>query len=384
MVQLQKAVKALAAAPSVAGGEVFVLGGKGMVCPTVSSAFEATYDPLVEKTQPLEPQEASLEPAPKAERISFETIAPERAVEHEEAGRGTEGLAEMHQEEIGRALAGIQAAREAGMDWEDIRTKAVEEGSPIRALRDGAVEMEVGGKVITVPLPGGLAAQPITAAEEKTEEPEPVERKRWYESYRWFYSSENILVIAGLGAEQNERVWKRAKPGDMVVWADGPGALVTVIKPAKEQAVGEVTRKEAAEFAAALAQAWAATTNEMDVFMVRPEQIIKGPTKTLAVDGERNWYRSLPVRLAVGVKIDPEMGKARLVAGPLMAVRRHADYFVTLRAGMLQSYDLAVQVKNKLLAKCRPYDSGLIENVGVEEIQRILPAGGGQVVEGVL
>ena len=53
----------------------------------------------------------------------------------------------------------------------------------------------------------------------------------WFEKFHWFVSSENLLVIAGRDAQQNELIVKRyLKPKDVYVHADIHGATSCVVK----------------------------------------------------------------------------------------------------------------------------------------------------------
>ena len=53
----------------------------------------------------------------------------------------------------------------------------------------------------------------------------------WFERFHWFVTSENLLVVAGRDAQQNELLVKRhLGRGDLYVHADLRGAASTIVK----------------------------------------------------------------------------------------------------------------------------------------------------------
>lgn len=240
----------------------------------------------------------------------------------------------------------------------------------------------------------GEAAEVTPESEENLEAVEPVkaprekERMRWYEKYRWFFSSDGFLVIAGKDAEQNENLIKKyTDPTDVVFHADIPGAAFVVIK-SQGLNIPDQSKREAAEFAAASSKAWARGLGTVDIFSVTREGVSKSPPSgqylpkgSFMIRGNREWYRNLELKLAVGVKISRESNTAKVVSGPLMAVRKNSDYFITLKPGLKKSLELARLMKNKILVKARPEDRYLIEQLPLDELQVAVPSGMADVVE---
>lgn len=208
-------------------------------------------------------------------------------------------------------------------------------------------------------------------------------RKKWYESFAWFTSSDGFLVVAGTSAAENERLVKTYTEGkDVVFHADIPGAGFVVVKRG-ERAITEVALKEASEFSAAHSRAWGRGLGKVDVFAVAPSQLSKTPPSgeylgrgSFAVSGQRRWFRDVELKLAIGVAAD-----GGVMAGPLMAVRAHAKYLVTVVPGSKASSEVAKLVKRKLLIKCRPEDTALLERVAVDEIARRIPGGSADLME---
>ncbi len=107
----------------------------------------------------------------------------------------------------------------------------------------------------------------------------PVVRKRrkprWLERYRWFYSSDDMLVIAGRDAATNrEVVEKHMQPDDLYLHADITGAAHVVIKTGGREAP-ETTLEEAARFAGMHSRAWRRELGAVDVYWANPDQVSK-------------------------------------------------------------------------------------------------------------
>jgi len=237
---------------------------------------------------------------------------------------------------------------------------------------------------------------------EYEEEPEPAEeevseqlaekpkrkRRKWFEKFKWFRSSQGFLVVAGRNASQNEMLLKRHTDSkDLVFHADIPGAAFVIIKSEGHE-IPDETKKEAAEFAAANSKAWARGMGNVDIFSAPRDNVSKTPPSgeylpkgSFMIRGEREWYRDMELKLSVGVKIDREERAANVLAGPVMAIRKNSDYFVTIKPGFKKSMELARSIKSKILIKARPEDKHLIEEIPLDEFQVAIPSGMGDVME---
>jgi predicted ribosome quality control (RQC) complex YloA/Tae2 family protein len=299
-----------------------------------------------------------------------------------------------------RKLGGLGEARKESQERLE-RAQEKEEkvlGEDFRKLVFPREKPASGDEEVDTDSPEGKVAeeeaeeQALESLEPSDEEAKPAEpkkrRKRWYEKFRWFFSSDGFLVVAGKSAESNEvLIKKHTDPTDIVFHADIPGAAFVVIK-SQGMDVTEVTKREAAEFSAANSKAWARGLGTIDIFSVPRSRVSKSPPSgqylpkgSFMVEGEREWYKNLELKLAVGVKVDGEENEARVVSGPVMAVRKHSDYFITLKPGLKKSLELARLMKNKILVKARPDDRYLIEQVPLEEFQVVVPSGMADVVE---
>jgi|GEM_PF-1124700 len=215
------------------------------------------------------------------------------------------------------------------------------------------------------------------------------QRRKWYETYRWFISSEGNIVIAGKNAVQNESAIKsRFKDGDLAFHADVHGAAFVVAKADEPGSIGPLTIKEAAEFAAAYSKAWAAGFGEVDVLQFKPGALSKNSpdgaklTKGSYYGRPSQVHDKVEVRLSIGVQAT-EFGASTIVrvyAGPLMPVRKSCKYFVTIQPGGTPAQELAQDVKNGILARCMPEHRRAIEALPLDEFARHVPGGAGSLV----
>lgn len=215
--------------------------------------------------------------------------------------------------------------------------------------------------------------------EEKPEAEKP--EAAWYEKYRWFVSSDGILVIAGKNAEQNEdMIRKHARPYDVVVHADIHGSPFAVIRNDKKSKVQDRTIEEAAQFVAAYSRAWDLKLVATDVYYIAPDQVVKEPGLPLGsfmIRGERRWLRKVKTELAVGIK--QEVMGARLISGSPAMVREQTGYAVVVVPGERSADRLAKQIKIKLLRKVPVEIKNAVKAIDLEKIKRIIPHGRGEL-----
>lgn len=142
--------------------------------------------------------------------------------------------------------------------------------------------------------------------EEKVIQLKKIEKKKWYENYLWFFSSNNLLAIAGRDDTQNEAlIRKRLEKDDLVFHADIHGSPFLLLKMGEKKAE-EKDIQEAAQFVASYSSAWKEALRAVDVYWVRPDQISKkAPSGTylakgsFMIYGKKNYLRNIPLALAI-------------------------------------------------------------------------------------
>jgi predicted ribosome quality control (RQC) complex YloA/Tae2 family protein len=225
---------------------------------------------------------------------------------------------------------------------------------------------------------GALAAMavPVKKAAAKPGARAGPEKKRWYHRFRWFETSDGVLVIGGRDAGQNEELVKRYMEGkDTFVHADVHGASVVIVK-GETQHMDEVAR-----FAASYSGAWRAGHLEADVYAVRPDQVSKTPESgefvargSFIVRGERRWFRSVPLGIAIGY------GPRGVIGGPPEAVSKRTEVSVLLRPGPFEPNDTAKQVLRALREELDGDGGRSAKTVlNTDAVARFVPPGGSEI-----
>jgi len=209
---------------------------------------------------------------------------------------------------------------------------------------------------------------------------ERIEANEWFENFRWFESTEGFKVACAKSANDNMLLLDRyGEPNDLVFYADLPNSRFVLVKPVRGQ-VGEQTKKEAAEFAAANSEAWNRNLTHVDVYATTKSQIKKSsdPSKAFGsasfiIFGKRETYRNVDVRLAIGVRLIQGEKIPRVVCTPASAARPHAHFFVTLKPGMRSVPEIATTVKNKIFLKAGDRYRVYVEKIREDMLYEFIP-----------
>jgi predicted ribosome quality control (RQC) complex YloA/Tae2 family protein len=201
-------------------------------------------------------------------------------------------------------------------------------------------------------------------------------KTRWFERYRWFFSTDGFLVIGGRDAETNEELVKKyLEPRDLFLHADVHGAPAVIVKSEGKE-IPEPTLREAAQFAVSYSSIWKQGLGSGRCYWVHPSQVSKTPESGeyvpkggFIIRGDRHYMES-EARLAIGLHDD------KIVGGPASAITRVAKMAVVLEPGKYNQSDVAKMVSRELLAKAREDEKkGLRTAVTVNQIAKFLPSG---------
>ncbi len=209
--------------------------------------------------------------------------------------------------------------------------------------------------------------------------------KNWQVKFRNFVTSDGFAVVAAKNAAEKEKlVLKYAEDNDLILRSEDANAPFVMLKTNNQ--LSETALKEAVEFAAAQCAQWDDKLEHTDVYCAKPLQFSKTiPSGELLakgyffVNGEKKFFNKTGVKLSIGVKMDGE--NAVLASGPVMAVRKNSDYFVTLLSGANASETFADEVKRRLLLKAMPEHKAAIEKLTAGEISSHLPKGTVKIAE---
>jgi predicted ribosome quality control (RQC) complex YloA/Tae2 family protein len=193
-------------------------------------------------------------------------------------------------------------------------------------------------------------------------------KKKWFEKFRWFFTSNGMMVIGGRDATTNEIVIKKhTLPDDLVFHTDMAGSPFFILKT-EGKAVSKEILKEVADATCSFSRAWKLGLGSQQVFYVKPEQVTKeantGEYLTMGafvIKGKTNYMEN-EINLAIGA-----MDDTSIMCAPLNAVKAHCKTFLIVLPGNEKSSSVAKLIKKKL------------EAGDLDEIIRALPAGGCKV-----
>ena len=211
------------------------------------------------------------------------------------------------------------------------------------------------------------------------------ENKAWYEKFRWFTSSDGFLVVAGKDTVSNEVLIKKyTTQEDAVFHAEISGAPFVVVK-AEGKTISEQTLHEAGEFAASFSRAWRENAGSADVYWVKLDQLSKSgpsgesvPHGAFAVVGKRNWTRSVPLKLAVGIIVDE---KTCFVGGPVDAVKVKTKTYVILVPGDMAGKEYLKQILKSLMLKLPKEQREKTGKTSIEQIREFVPYTKGTITQ---
>lgn len=188
-------------------------------------------------------------------------------------------------------------------------------------------------------------------------------KKEWYEKFRWFISSEGLLVIGGRDATTNEIIIKKhTDKDDLVFHTDMVGSPFFIIK-ADNKKVGEKTIKEAADATVTFSRAWRLGLQGSSVFYCKPEQLTKQapPGEYIlrggfVTKGKLNYIEN-KINCAVGIY------KNKIMAGPITAIRNNCEKYVEIEQGREKASSIAKFIQKKI-------------GGNLDDIIRVLPSSG--------
>ena len=375
---------------------------------TFSEALDAFYPKTVGEKK---------EAAAEKPRLSQEEVIRRRQAEaikgFEKKIQRYERIVEVLYENYAPVTGIITTLDEASKDrsWQEIERVLKSNGDNpaakmIRAVHpaEAAVELDLGGERVKVYVhetieqnlgryydlikkfkkkkTGALSAMERVIPEKPRRKQHLVlQKKRWYHRFRWFATSDGVLVIGGRDASQNEELVKKyMEGGDLFIHADVHGGSVVIVKGATEHL------DEAAEFAASYSNAWKAGHFTADVYAARPDQVSKTAESgeyvargAFIVRGERQYFRNVPLGVAIGLQTAPEVA---VIGGPPGAVTERAKVWVRLQPGQYEPNDTAKKVVRALREKLSEDEwKGLKNALNTEAVAAFVPPGGSEIVE---
>ncbi len=211
--------------------------------------------------------------------------------------------------------------------------------------------------------------------------------REWFERFKWFITSNNVPVLAGKNAGQNEVLVKKyLRPWDLFFHADVPGASAVIARlRSSDTSLAERDLAEIATFAASNSRAWSIGVHSVDVYYVRGDQVSKQPPSgeylgrgSFMIYGRRNWLRGTPLSLAIGFRFDEVSSSryvVRVLASPVSAISRLAHAYVVIQPGSTSRHEVAKLIRREIESLVDHRFRRLVDKVRVESIVELVPGG---------
>ncbi len=185
---------------------------------------------------------------------------------------------------------------------------------------------------------------------------------RWFERYRWFITSDNLLAVGGKDAYSNSTLLNRyAKDDDIIFHADINGSPFFILKEKRDKSIEEV-----AIATASFSRAWKEGINAIDVYYVNKRQLNPtNKTGSYTISGKRNYIKNVELRLGVGI-INYNNNKY-LVCAPISSLNK----YIIIKPGDKSKEKIARDIMERL----SNIDKDFMRTISIEEILKVLPDG---------
>jgi len=205
-----------------------------------------------------------------------------------------------------------------------------------------------------------------------------LQKREWFENYRWSYTSGGRLLVAGRDASTNIKLLKKHLDAhDLVFHADVRGSPVVLLKDGKNATSEEL--EEAATFCGAYSRAWREELSSISVYMIRPDQVsFSPPPGTYLPRGSfivkpPKTYFQVALRLCIGLREDSR----RIVVGHERWVSSVSRAYVSIVPGEKKAEELAkafaVVVKEKIGVE--------LSREELEEFKSLIPYGKARIIK---
>jgi len=208
-------------------------------------------------------------------------------------------------------------------------------------------------------------------------------KKEWYERYRWFFTSDNLLAIGGRDASSNSSVIrKHLGKDDKVFHAEIVGSPFFILKDSTEETLTSMT--EVAHATVCFSRAWREGLYGLNAYWVKPEQIKTAAPSgqfiakgSFVIEGSRNFIQVASMQLSVGIY--QKNDKYSLMCGPPSAIKKNCIYYVTIEPSGVDMTEFAKKIRLEFLKLVE--NEEIVKAFTIDDFTRALPAGDSHIVE---
>ena len=208
-----------------------------------------------------------------------------------------------------------------------------------------------------------------------------IRKKNWYERYRWFFTSDDMLAIGGRDAPSNSAVVrKHLGKNDKIFHGDIFGSPFFILKDAENPPANSMN--EVAHATVCFSRAWREGMHGLSAFWVNPEQVKKSapsgqflPKGSFTIEGKRNFVNIPSLKLAVG--IIPQDDHYLLTSGPPETIKKNSLCYAIIEPHGLEM----VEVAKKIKIEFSKLEEEITKQINLDDFVRALPAGQSQIKE---
>jgi predicted ribosome quality control (RQC) complex YloA/Tae2 family protein len=212
--------------------------------------------------------------------------------------------------------------------------------------------------------------------------------REWYERYRWFITTDGLLVIGGRDASSNSAlIRKHLTEHDIVFHAEVHGSPFFIIKnaaafAATQEGTIDSSLHQVAQATISFSRAWKDGLSSADAYWVMAEQVKKGaptgqflPKGSFVIEGKRNYIKGVELRLAIGIM--QLNNRETLLCGPEEAIKKRSIFYAVLLQGGMDPMNAAKKVKSEFvrIANDNIQIAESIKHISLDEFVRTLPTG---------
>ncbi len=205
--------------------------------------------------------------------------------------------------------------------------------------------------------------------------------RKWYERFKWFFTSKGNLFVLGKDATTNEILIKKyMQDNDLVFHMLLPGSGFGLLKNVRgNEDQDEIF--ECAQFTACHSSLWKQKVFHGEVFWVYPEQVSKKPPSgefiakgSFMIYGKKNILK-VPLELSFGY----DREKREVIYGSLSMVLKITRDYAIIIPGDKKAKDLIPKIKSRICRNLSKDDCLIVERWDDEFFRERIPFGMGDV-----
>ena len=211
--------------------------------------------------------------------------------------------------------------------------------------------------------------------------------REWYEKYRWFFTSDNLLAIGGKDASSNSVIIRRhLTEHDFVFHAEVNGSPFFILQNANNSNT-DISQSilEVAQATVSFSRSWKDGLSSSDAYWILSSQVKKGaptgqflPKGSFVIEGKKNFVKNLEIKLAIGLSF--ANNKPLMIIGPYTTIKRRSVCVRTLLPSGLDIVKASKKIKadfiDFLIKNDFPkYIIAYLKDLSIDEIIKILPVG---------